>query len=690
MALCDAGPWSRLSPPLSEASLRYVEQQRGFKAMAPVQAATIPLLLQHQDVVVEAVTGSGKTLAYLIPAFELCQRASIASVIKANPKAVIAVFLFPTRELVFQVYPQARAYSAAVRTATQLDILCQAFVGGRDLEDDVERYSTSGGNLLLCTPGRLVDILLKSTVALHLKTVELLVLDEADRLLSMGFREQLDTILHALPRQRRTGLFSATQPREVRELARAGLRNAQLIRVKVQARAEEHQPDPQDLSADAEDKPAVPSALKNFYTILPNSYKLDELLVLLRTLENSSDKCIVFFLTCASVDFYKTVLPHLLQDHQMTFFALHGRRFANQRSGILKRFQVTPGPSVLLTTDLASRGIDFRNVPYIVQFDAPQDPDTFIHRAGRTARMGHAGTSILYLTPQEEEYVAYMGLQKVTLTLRPSMVYTPKEDESDASVRLEICPCPAIYAIRSVAKEDREWIDMGMKACVSYFRAYMEHVCQVIFKFSALNLVDVFHTFGLFQIPKMPELRGRRLRIPVQPEFAFVVPIAVPYKRKEVEEARVRSRQIKWERRQEKEREEEGRDTVRKQEAAEMEELGVRGRTEARLWKAFEIKEIMAEERLYKKLKKKKISKEYFYQLVNDPVLDRSDRKKEEKALQNGERPSKRRTAEKKSERRMSIAEMQKFVRDPCSRPKKKKKKKGSKRGKGGGKRGHH
>ena len=411
---------------------------QGFKlnGASPVQARTIPLLLSGHDVVVEAMTGSGKTLAYLLPAFHRMMHPDIAQLCKTNAACILAVVIVPSRELASQVASVATALATHIKVAagssTAYSVAC--FVGGRDAAKDVDEFRTRGGNVLVGTPGRLYELLVTRKESLSLfetRYVELLVLDEADKLLEFGFRAKLDAIIHRLPKQRRTGLFSATQTRELADLARAGMRNPMCVSVKT---ATTQQPISSGdgsvgaaiLAANVADKPQLPEQLVNQYVIAALPEKLDRLVEYLR--ENSTSKVLVYMLTCAGVDWMASALRHLApmvrggggeaKHHAAagkgtSIFALHGQMKQKDRRKVHSVVRSIQGGCVLVCTDVAARGLDIPEIGMVVQYEPPCDPRTFVHRVGRTARMGHAGASLVVLTPHESDYVGYMRLQNV-------------------------------------------------------------------------------------------------------------------------------------------------------------------------------------------------------------------------------------------------------------------------------------
>jgi ATP-dependent RNA helicase DDX55/SPB4 len=215
-----------LTPSLSEETLSVLDSF-GFATATPVQAATIPLLCSYKDVAVDAATGSGKTLAFLVPLVEILRRLSEP----LKRFQVGAMIVSPTRELASQIYHVMESF-----LETLSGIRAVLLVGGTDVTLEVAKVKECGANLLVGTPGRLHDIM-ERVSALDFRNLEVLVLDEADRLLDMGFQRQLAAVIARLPKQRRTGLFSATQTEAVEELARAGLRNPVRVEVRTQAKS---------------------------------------------------------------------------------------------------------------------------------------------------------------------------------------------------------------------------------------------------------------------------------------------------------------------------------------------------------------------------------------------------------------------------------------------------------------------
>jgi ATP-dependent RNA helicase DDX55/SPB4 len=391
-------------------------------------------------------------------------------------------------------------------------------VGGTDPSADVAALKSQGGHLLIGTPGRLDDVVQRCSF-LDMKTVEVLVLDEADRLLDMGFKAQLDSLMAKLPRQRRTGLFSATQTEAVEALARAGLRNPVRVAVAVtHKRAEERDEEDGTMkrkkkssssSAAAEEaeqnsnhhQQITPSTLTVQYRVVDTSEKLPQLAAFLAS--HPDEKIIVYFLTCACVDYFATALPRLSACKKLSFHALHGRMKQAVRETTLASFAgATSG--VLLATDVAARGLDIPDVHWVVQHDPPQDPSAFVHRCGRTARMGRSGSALAFLTPAEIPYVDFLNLRKIPLTEEPPEDLD-KVDNSGTNTKESLKN--ALTFLRRESELDRAVMEAGTKAFVSYIRAYKEHHCKYIFRLEDVPLGHLAASFALLKLPRMPEAK---------------------------------------------------------------------------------------------------------------------------------------------------------------------------------------
>ncbi|GAV88985.1 DEAD domain-containing protein/Helicase_C domain-containing protein/DUF4217 domain-containing protein [Cephalotus follicularis] len=469
--------FSELEPAISEPTLSALSQA-GFDYCAPVQSATIPLLCSFKDVSVDAATGSGKTLAFLVPVVEILRRSSSSA---PKPHQVMGIIISPTRELSSQIYHVAQPF-----ISTLPNVRSMLLVGGVEVKANMRKIEEEGANLLIGTPGRLSDIMERMEF-LDFRNLEILILDEADRLLDMGFQKQVTYIISRLPKLRRTGLFSATQTEAVEELARAGLRNPVRVEVRAEAKSLNN-----SASTDQVASSKKPSGLHLEYLECEADKKPSQLVDLL--IKNKAKKIIIYYMTCACVDYWGVVLLRLPVLKGLSLNPLHGKMKQSAREKALASF-TSLSSGILLCTDVAARGLDIPGIDCIVQYDPPQDPNVFIHRVGRTARLGRQGSAIVFLLPKEEAYVEFLRIRRVPLQERSCT-----DDASDV-----------VPLIRSFAKKDRDVMVKGLRAFVSYIRAYKEHHCSYIFRWKELEIGKLGMGFGLLQLPVMPEVKHHSL-----------------------------------------------------------------------------------------------------------------------------------------------------------------------------------
>lgn len=491
--------------------------------MTPVQASTIPLFLQKKDVVVEAVTGSGKTLAFAIPIMEMLlartTTTSTSSPLQRNQ--VGALVISPTRELAQQIHAVFSRFIEGLtggeggeEGGTRPKLTHALYIGGNDLDEDIRSFKAQGANIIVGTPGRLEDLLGRKGI-MDMRELEVLVLDEADRLLDMGFEKKLAAIMTHLPKQRRTGLFSATMTDALSELIRTGLRNPVRVVVKVS-------------NAASGQEQRTPESLDIRYAFVEPRERIARLLELLLSGNNDKKKHIVYFATCACVDYFFKVLSTFKQLKHFGRFSLHGKMEQKRREAVFANFQSHPSPSFLLCTDLAARGLDVPDVDSVIQVDPPQDPKMFSHRCGRTARLGRSGQAVVFLAKKEEPYVQFLKIRKVPLS---ELKFTnPAVPIADLEA-LEL-------DIRNANAHDRDVFEKGMKAFVSYVRFYAEHQLAYIFPLKTLDFQSLVLAFGLLRVPKMPEIKALKDKITLPPP-----PIAdlesIPYTDKNREKQRL-------------------------------------------------------------------------------------------------------------------------------------------------------
>jgi superfamily II DNA/RNA helicase len=343
-----------VSPEMAERLAR-----NGITSPFPIQTSAIPVALDGRDIFGQAQTGSGKTLAFAIPIVERAEQRG------QNPFALIMV---PTRELAAQVTQVFRDVGGKL-------VVMSAF-GGTPVVKDIARLE-KGIDVLVATPGRLADLYERK--ALHLDDVRILVLDEADRMLDLGFMYDMDWLIRRLPTDRQTMLFSATLHPTVRQLARR------------------YTTDPVHVEIESA-QVTVDDAEHRFFLIHP----MDKLEVLFTLL--SSDQMTLIF---TSTKRFAARLEDELKKRGVAVSALHGDMPQAARTKALARF--TEGRSkVLVASDVAARGLDVTGIEQVINYDPPEDPTVYLHRTGRTARAGAAGLAITLCTSQERGHVEHM------------------------------------------------------------------------------------------------------------------------------------------------------------------------------------------------------------------------------------------------------------------------------------------
>ncbi len=336
--------------------LRAVEEM-GFEEMSPIQAKAIPVLLEGKDVIGQAQTGTGKTAAFGIP---LLQR--------VNPKErhLQAVVLCPTRELAIQVAEEIRKLASFMHGIKILPVY-----GGQEISKQI-RSLKSGVQIIIGTPGRVMDHMRRKTVKFD--TVNTIILDEADEMLNMGFREDIETILSQIPEERQTVLFSATMPSPIQEIARTYQKKAETIRV-------------------VKRELTVPKIEQYYYEVTQRN-KED---VLSRLLDMYNPKLsLVFCNTKKQVD----ELTSALQGRGYFAEGLHGDLKQQQRDRVMHSFR-NGKTEILVATDVAARGIDVDDVEAVFNYDVPQDDEYYVHRIGRTGRAGREGRAFTLVVGRE-------------------------------------------------------------------------------------------------------------------------------------------------------------------------------------------------------------------------------------------------------------------------------------------------
>ena len=341
---------------LSQELLKAVEDL-GFEEPSPIQVLAIPALLTGKDAVGQAQTGTGKTAAFGLPILEKI----------ASGKSVQALVLCPTRELAIQVSEELSKLAVHKRGVSVLPIY-----GGQPIERQL-RALAKGAQVVVGTPGRVIDHLQRGT--LRLSEARIVVLDEADEMLDMGFREDIELILEQSPADCQRVLFSATMPQPIRELSKRFLREPEMLTI-------------------AHKMLTVPAIEQVYYEVRPYQ-KMD---ALCRVLDSQGfRKALVFCATKRSVD---EITVHL-QQRGYQADGLHGDMNQTQRDRVMSRFR-TDGIEILVATDVAARGIDVDDVDAVINYDIPHDVEGYVHRIGRTGRAGREGKAFTFVTVREQ------------------------------------------------------------------------------------------------------------------------------------------------------------------------------------------------------------------------------------------------------------------------------------------------
>lgn len=366
---------------LSPAILKAVNRM-GFEEATPIQAKTIPLSMQGKDLIGQAQTGTGKTAAFGIPLIEK---------IDAKNPTVQGIIIAPTRELAIQVSEELYKIGMDAR------VKVLAVYGGSDIQRQI-RALKKGPHIIVGTPGRILDHINRRT--LKLNNVHTLILDEADEMLNMGFIDDIEAILETVPDERQTLLFSATMPDPIRRIAERFMKSPETVRV--QAR-----------------EMTVP-LIEQYFIKVPEREKFD---VLSRLLDvQSPELAIVFGRTKRRVD----ELANALTVRGYTAEGIHGDLSQAKRISVLKKFK-EGRVDVLVATDVAARGLDISGVTHVYNYDIPQDPESYVHRIGRTGRAGKEGMAVTFVSPRE---MGYLRIVEQTTKKRMQPMRPPTWDEA--------------------------------------------------------------------------------------------------------------------------------------------------------------------------------------------------------------------------------------------------------------------
>lgn len=339
---------------------------RGYTSPTPIQGRTIPLILKRKDVLGVAQTGTGKTAAFSIPTIQLIHQIEKKTHGKPTLRSLIVT---PTRELAIQIDENIKAYSKYT------EVKHAVIFGGVKQHKQVEALR-HGVHILVATPGRLLDLIDQGYISL--KTVKMFILDEADRMLDMGFINDIKRLLKILPTTRQSLFFSATMPDNIVQLSRKILKDP--IKIEVSP---------------------VSSTAETIQQYLYYTNRTDKKKLLLHILKNNDiDQVLLFSRTKRGAD----RIARDLHKKRISSAAIHGDKAQNQRQKALKKFKEGE-IRVLVATDIAARGIDIKELRYVINYDIPNVAETYVHRIGRSGRAGEDGIAISICEPEENAYI---------------------------------------------------------------------------------------------------------------------------------------------------------------------------------------------------------------------------------------------------------------------------------------------
>ncbi|XP_025198680.1 probable ATP-dependent RNA helicase DDX10 [Melanaphis sacchari] len=436
--------------PLSAPTLKGLKENKYF-VPTEIQRESIGYSLRGEDILGAAKTGSGKTLAFLIPVLEIlyCNKWN-------RTEGLAALIITPTRELAYQIFETLR------KIGIYHDFSAGLIIGGKDLK--FERKRLDQCNIMICTPGRLLQHMDENPL-FDCSNMLVLVLDEADRCLDMGFQETMNSIIENLPPERQTLLFSATQTKSVKDLIRLSLTN------------------PHSISVHEESEHSTPSGLVQSYMVCELHDKMSLLWSFIKN--HLHHKVLVFMSSCKQVKYFYEILCKLRPGTSL--LALYGTMHQTKRMAVYESFS-RKQRSVLFATDIAARGLDFPAVNWVVQLDCPENANEYIHRAGRTARFQKSGESLLVLLPSELAILEQLKTKKIPI----SEIKVNPNKLTSIQRTLE-----ATLAKDHILKESAQ------RAFVSYIKSVFLMKDKSVFDVSALDTDSFASSLGLAIPPRV-------------------------------------------------------------------------------------------------------------------------------------------------------------------------------------------
>lgn len=630
---------------------KIIENELKFDKISKVQHEVIPRFSKNQDVIVKACTGSGKTLAYMVPMIQCIlryfnkkkeEKRDEGTYFKSENKdsildelnqiedlnnnyGIVGIIIVPTRELAMQVYNLFLTFKTEFQ-----EIECVKLIGGSKLENDLVKFSVFTPNLIIATPTRLSDI--EQEIKLSFKNLQMLVLDEADKLLELGYNKELAYLMEKFNKTRRTGVFSATINSQIECIVNTGMRNP--IYIDVQIKSEKlsenficslDKPD-NSLTTVIEDyfnklteikaiSQEVPKQLDNYYLLFEKqTVKFASLLHILKAKLDDNKKIMIFFATCNSVDYYNQILNKLIDSK--IIFKLHSKLSQKKRTSEYSSF-LKIGKGIILTTDLSSRGIDIPDLDVVIQFDPPKNEEVFVHRVGRTARVGKKGESILFIMNNHENkflnYLTSKNIKTQQIAIDESQT-KGKNKHKNIYLFPKLIDKESINEINKKIKEinlSDKWIyDKAVKAFVSYIKFYSEHDLKFIFDINLFDIGDLANSFQLLRLPRVKEILGKKIEGFVA--STEINPHNLEYKDKNVRnQMELKAKKLEAEKEQRKIKKEISQIQKEiKNSRTRQDKKRTKNKNSFKEWT-----DLANEEKLYKKYKQGKISKEEYDEL---------------------------------------------------------------------------
>ena len=423
-------------------------ERLGYEKATQVQSESIPIALNGEDIIGSAKTGSGKSLAFLIPAIQKVYE-------EPKKKEIEILIITPTRELALQLYDLAKDL------LTGNSEIIALLIGGENRKKEALKLLSGNIRIIVATPGRLLDHM-ENTKNFDYSKINMLIIDEADKILKIGFEEEIKEIIKKIPKNRQTLLFSATITPKVEDLITLSVREYKNIHIK------------------NTDDPSVSTLEQGFINI-----EADKKFLFLFTFikKNLNRKIIIFFSTCKEVEFFSNLLNYV----DVPVLSISGDYKQQKRSTTFIEF-CSLEKGILLCTDVAQRGLDIPDIDWVIQYDPPHDPEEYLHRVGRTARGANKiGKALLMILPNEIGFIRLLQLYKIKI----EEFEFPENKLAKIQEQFE----------KLVNKKDHYLLNLATEAYRAYLHAYNTNNDKDNFNIEKLDLIKLCKSFGLLSPP---------------------------------------------------------------------------------------------------------------------------------------------------------------------------------------------